>query len=278
MNVQDQLHRTINFDATPRRIISLVPSQTELLAYLQLDEAVVGITKFCTRPARWRTKTKIGGTKNLNLTLIRKLAPDLILANKEENNKDAIETLAGEFPVWISDVNHLSDACQMIERVGTLTNKAEAAGRLNNEIMAAFKSLKPAVDPNAPVSGSGSSAHKDRVAYLIWKEPYMTVGGDTFISCMLTEAGFKNIFANKLRYPVTTIEELQALQCKLIFLSSEPYPFNQTHADYIKQLLPEARVLLVDGEAFSWYGSRLLEVPPYFRSLHSKLEAMSYIR
>jgi len=278
MIVPDQLKRTIQLGVTPQRIISLVPSQTELLAHLHLDEAVIGITKFCTRPAHWRNKTKIGGTKNLNLPLIRKLAPDLIIANKEENKKDEIETLASEFPVWISDVNNLSNACQMIERVGILTSRAEAAGRLNNEIHEAFKALMPVGDSDALTSQSRPPSRKDGVAYLIWKEPYMTVGGDTFISNMLHEAGFTNIFDNQLRYPVTTIEELQALQCKLVFLSSEPYPFKQTHADYIKQQLPEAQVLLVDGEAFSWYGSRLLEAPSYFRLLHSKLEAMCYIR
>ncbi|MEJ7911915.1 MAG: helical backbone metal receptor, partial [Chitinophagaceae bacterium] len=186
--------------------------------------------------------------------------------------------LINEFPVWISDVNDLSDACRMMESVGILTNRTETAGELNEQVRKAFGTLPPVVINNPDAPGRALAASNVTAAYLIWKDPYMTTGGDTFISDMMNRAGFKNLFANRSRYPVTTIEELQALQCKLVLLSSEPYPFKQAHAEYLQKQLPGTQVLLVDGEAFSWYGSRLLEAPSYFHSLHNKLEAMCYIR
>src|SRR4051812_42104384 len=113
-----------NFKQAPKRIVSVVPSQTELLYHLGLNEEVLGITKFCIHPQEWfRSKTRVGGTKTLNLETIRQLQPDLILANKEENEKDQIEALANEFPVWVTDVTNLNEAVQMIAAIGKLTGK-----------------------------------------------------------------------------------------------------------------------------------------------------------
>jgi ABC-type Fe3+-hydroxamate transport system substrate-binding protein len=251
----DQTGRTVFLVEPPQRIISLVPSQTELLAGLGLREEVIGITKFCIHPADWfRTKRRIGGTKLLNMELIRLLQPDLIIANKEENLKEHVEELASEFPVWVSDLHTLEGAYQMIREIGSITWKTAAASKLIAQIKAGFAQLTP-------------PPQKPKAAYLIWKAPYMTAGNDTFIHTMLDIAGYENAFAGKTRYPVVTISDLQNSQCEYLFLSSEPYPFRQKHIDELQPLLPDTTIILVDGEMFSWYGSRLLHAPGYFKLL-----------
>lgn len=253
----DQTSRTIELLSLPSRIISLVPSQTELLYYLGLEQSVAGITKFCVHPQSWfRSKPRVGGTKQLSFNSIHSLQPDLIIANKEENVKEQVEALAKDYPVWVSDVNNLGDACGMIASIGEMVQKTKAAQGLINKIKEQFAMLNA---PQPPL----------RTAYLIWKEPYMTAGGDTFIHDMLTRCGFQNIFALQMRYPAVTLQELQ--QCQLLLLSSEPYPFKQQHADELQQHLPGVKIVLVDGEYFSWYGSRLLQAPAYFRELIEKI-------
>lgn len=254
----DQTGRSISLTATPQRIVSLVPSQTELLFALGLDEEVVGITKFCIHPAEWfYSKLRVGGTKKINLSLIHQLEPDLIIANKEENVKEQVEELAKIYPVWVSDVNNLADAYDMIKHVGLITNRANRSQELITSIKEEFTRLSLT---NSSLGGGGT-------CYLIWNDPYMTVGGDTFINSMLSIAGFKNAFANKTRYPVVTIEELKKENLAFLLLSSEPFPFKQKHADQLQAHLPGTKILLVDGEMFSWYGSRLQYVPGYFKSL-----------
>ncbi|WP_121355856.1 ABC transporter substrate-binding protein [Flavisolibacter nicotianae] len=255
----DQLNRTIEIPETPRRIISLVPSQTELLYDLGLDEEVIGITKFCLHPERWfRTKERIGGTKNLNREKICALQPDLIIANKEENSREQVDELAKRFPVWVSDVQNLDDALQMTRSIGHLTGTAQKAGELAARIETEFEELDV---PEARL----------RTAYLIWKDPYMTVGDDTFIHHLLEKAGFQNLFAGRQRYPETSIAALKELNCEVLLLSSEPYPFGQKHLNELQALLPHTKVVLADGEFFSWYGSRLLLAPAYFRQLHRQI-------
>ena len=250
---------TLHFKQPPQKIISIVPSQTELLASLGLDKEVTGITKFCVHPQEWfKTKTRVGGTKSLNIPLIKKLQPDLIIANKEENVKEQIEALAKDFNVWVTDVNNLEDALAMIKDVGELTHRTKKAGTLITRIKNEFSQLQ-------------TTNYKLQTCYLIWQKPYMTVGGDTFINDMMKHCGMQNIFENKDRYPEITLEQLQLADCRLVLLSSEPYPFKQKHVDELQQLLPGKKIILVDGEMFSWYGSRLLQVPEYFKSIMKSL-------
>ncbi|NTS43524.1 ABC transporter substrate-binding protein [Flavisolibacter sp. BT320] len=257
----DQMQRRVSISSPPKRIVSLVPSQTELLAALGLEEQVVGITKFCIHPNDWfRNKARIGGTKNVNLEKVAALAPDLIIANKEENLQEQVEALAEQFPVYVSDVNNLDDALQMIAGIGRITGKEEESNAIASAIQQEFSQLKISSSPI-------------RAAYLIWKDPYMTVGGDTFIHDMLEKAGFQNCFADRNRYPAVTIEELQQSGCEVVLLSSEPYPFREKQVAELEAQLPGTKVLLVDGELFSWYGSRLLKSPAYFRSLQTILMA-----
>lgn len=251
----DQLNRTVRLPGAPQRIVSLVPSQTELLADLGLDNEVVGITKFCVHPADWfRTKKRVGGTKKVHIDRVHELQPDLIIANKEENVQEQVEELAKHYPVWVSDVNTLEDAYSMIRELGTITSKATEAETITARIQAGFSQLQ-AVSPVI------------NTAYLIWKDPYMTIGHDTFIHHLLSRCGLQNVFGDKARYPAITIEQLQTANCQLLLLSSEPYPFKQQHIDELQQYLPTTHIMLVDGEMFSWYGSRLLQAPGYFKEL-----------
>ncbi len=247
----------------PQRIISLVPSQTELLYHLGLEERVVGITKFCVHPEAWfRNKTRVGGTKNVNIEKVLSLQPDLIIANKEENVKEQIEALAASVPVWVSNVNNLNDAYDMISTIGAMTDRSMQAAELIIKIKKGFDELEISTQ---------SITIPLRCAYLIWKDPYMTVGGDTFINDMLARCSLQNAFAHLERYPQITLAELQAAKCQVVLLSSEPYPFKEKHIAEIEKALPGVKVLLVDGEMFSWYGSRLVEAVSYFSRFEADL-------
>ncbi len=255
----DQAGRTISLQTIPSRIVSLVPSQTELLYDLDLNNQVAGITKFCKHPPEWfYTKPRVGGTKKLHFPAIHQLSPDLIFANKEENNKEDVEALAKHYPVWVSDINNLSQAYEMIRQIGLITNRLALADQVITEIKTEFL--------NQPKPTTST-----RAAYMIWNDPLMTVGADTFCNTMLQHAGFENVFADRSRYPVTTLKELQDLDCKIVLLSSEPFPFNQKHIDRLQSQAPGMKFMLVDGEMFTWYGSRLRYAPRYFTELQKEL-------
>lgn len=258
----DQLNRKISINYPPKRIISLVPSQTELLFDLGLDTEVIGITKFCIHPeSKFKEKTKIGGTKKLNLDLIRSLEPDLVIGNKEENEKLQIEELMNEFPVWMSDIYDLEDAKKTISQIGELVDREPEAAYLNHLIHAGFNDLQTLALQNNL---------SKRVAYLIWKKPYMFAGKDTFINHILALNGLSNVIKES-RYPEMDLAALDLLKPELVFLSSEPYPFNEKHLEEVRAVLPEAKVMLVDGEMFSWYGSRLVKAVQYFFQLQKEL-------
>lgn len=246
---------TIVMDYPPKRIVSLVPSQTELLHDLGLEEEVVGITKFCVHPNEWfRTKKRVGGTKTVHIDIVKALQPDLILANKEENTREQIQELATLFPTWVSNIQTVAEGLQMIQAVGALTGREEKAASLAKEIADAFSSISKAVIPR-------------KVAYFIWRNPWMCAGGDTFISDMIAHAGWQNALADKTRYPEIKLEDLKDKGVDLVLLSSEPYPFKEAHIAEIKAVLPHAEVKLADGEMMSWYGSRMKLAAGYINSL-----------
>ncbi|HET8963487.1 MAG TPA: helical backbone metal receptor [Chitinophagales bacterium] len=257
MQFTDQLGRTTVIENYPERIISLVPSQTELLCDLSLKGNLVGITKFCVHPiGLTKEKTIVGGTKNLRMSVIENLQPDLIIANKEENVKEQIESLAEKYPVWISDVNNYADALEMITAIGEITNTITIAEKIITTIE------KEKLRFTSEINQENKSA-----LYLIWKDPFMSVGSDTFIHDMLQHAGFKNAVGDLNRYPELNVEEIKTLQPEIILLSSEPYPFKEKHIAEIQVIVPDAKILLVDGEMFSWYGSRLQYCWKYFFDL-----------
>ncbi|MCH7409064.1 helical backbone metal receptor [Belliella sp. DSM 111904] len=250
----DQLHRIIDIKSNPQRIVSLVPSQTELLVDLGLGDRIVGVTKFCIHPKGFKKdKQIIGGTKNFHFDKIDALKPDLIIGNKEENYREGIEELSGKYPVWMSDIFKLSDACEMIRGIGEITSTLDKATLIADAIVSQF---------NEPLPKLGSAV------YLIWNDPIMCAGSNTFIDQMLDFAGFDNLI-NAERYPSVSVDNLQTLNPQYLLLSSEPYPFKERHIEYFKKILSKTKIILVDGEPFSWYGSKLLGSMTYFKSLHN---------
>ncbi|WP_417601507.1 ABC transporter substrate-binding protein [Owenweeksia hongkongensis] len=248
----DQTNRKIELSSKPLRIISTVPSQTELLYDLGLEAQMIGITAYCVHPSHWlKEKTVIGGTKNLKLDLIRELKPDLIIGNKEENIKEQIEALESDFPVWLSDIVTVDDALDMISEIGKITETEALANSINTTISEERLKLK------------GISQNRS-VAYFIWNEPMMVAGQDTFINKMLEEVGLTNAFAHRdERYPQITDDDLSETNPDLIILSSEPYSFTTKHLHSFGDQFPNAKVKLMDGEMFSWYGSRMVKAFPY---------------
>jgi ABC-type Fe3+-hydroxamate transport system substrate-binding protein len=256
----DQLNRRITLDEQTPRIISLVPSQTELLHYLGLEDEVVGITKFCVHPESWfRNKTRIGGTKTVNISKVKALNPTLIIANKEENTKSDLEALEEICPVWISDVRDIQSALEMIEKIGELVDKRARSRALIELIQTEFKQIH-AIFPLR------------KVLYVIWNDPLMVAAKDTFIHAILEHLGLQNAAAGFERYPELSITEAQTLEPDYIFLSSEPFPFKEKHLNAFKSHFPKSSVTLVDGELFSWYGSRLTQCAPYFIELKKQIE------
>lgn len=259
MTYQDQTGNFITLNKKPKRIISVVPSQTELLYDLGLDEEVIGITKYCVHPTNWHeTKTKVGGTKKLDIDKIKSLNPDLIIANKEENEKNQIQELMKEFPVWVSNISNLEQALTMIEAIGAMTGKEMRSLEIQNNIREQFSHFK--------IQAAHIPLKKTRVLYLIWRKPYISAGNDTFIGHLLNVCGLKNIVESQ-RYPKLPPEKIKQLNPELIFLSSEPYPFRKKHLAEFQLLCPAAQIVFVDGEMFSWYGSRLIYAPCYFERL-----------
>ena len=247
----DQMNTLIRLESTPSRIISLVPSQTELLYDLGVGERLVGLTKFCIHPNDWfRNKSKIGGTKTVDIEKVRALKPDLIIGNKEENTKSDIEELSQIAPVWMSDIQDLEDAYQMIDQIASLVGEAEKGRELVSEIRTGFNRL------------TTNSEIEKSVLYFIWKSPDLIAGKKTFIDEMLQQMGLSNSSVLE-RYPKVASEA----EPDLVFLSSEPFPFNEKHLKEFEIHYPNAKVFIVDGEMFSWYGSRLKKSSIYFQNL-----------
>ncbi len=254
----DQLGHSITIRFPPQRIISLVPSQTELLADLGLHDEVIGITKFCVHPENWlQTKTTIGGTKNFHFDEIDKLRPDVIFGNKEENFEEGISRLKAKYPVWMSDIVSIEDSVSMILSLGEITDRIVDSKRIVLDIQGGFKST---------ITFSG-----EFVLYLIWRKPWMGAAVNTFIHSLLNHLGLRNALEDEKRYPELTVERIQSLKPNYIFLSSEPYPFREKHIEELQAISPASKIILVDGEMFSWYGSRLIKAVPYFNSLIEKV-------
>ena len=248
--VTDQMNRTIRLEGIPRRIVSLVPSQTELLYDLGLDNEVVGITKFCIYPEEWfKSKNRVGGTKQVNIEKVKALQPDLIIGNKEENTAEEILLLEKIAPVWMSDIYTFEDALEMISLLGNVLGKEEKSSEICSEIECEFKKI--------PLLSA------KKVLYFIWKDPDYLAGKSTFIDAMLTKAGFENL-CKAQRYPeLTKLTE----NPDYIFLSSEPFPFKKAHELEFQKRFPESQIVHVDGELFSWYGSRMKRFPTYVDAL-----------
>ena len=247
----DQMGNRLELSRKPSRIISLVPSQTELLFDLGLDEEVVGITKYCIHPTHWpEQKTIVGGTKNFQIEIIQELQPDLIIANREENTKEGIEELQKKYPVWVSEIYTIEDAFAMISGIGSIVSRHEKSLQIIFDVKAWLSNVRP--------------FPSTKVLYLIWRKPWMAAGQNTFINDMLAKLGLKNCLPENSRYPELSNDELKEINPEVVFLSSEPYPFKEKHIAELQSILPKSKIVLVDGEMFSWYGSRLLKAGEYF--------------
>ncbi|MDD3458712.1 MAG: helical backbone metal receptor [Weeksellaceae bacterium] len=260
MKLTDQLGRIINFEKPFSRIISLVPSQTELLVDLGLEKQILGLTKFCVHPPQLRKqKLVVGGTKEVNFDKIKELRPDIILCNKEENTKEMVEELSKEFTVHVSDVESLQDNYELIEHYGILFNREVQSNEINIEIQ------KQAADFQKFVSDKPLL----KVVYFIWRKPWMVVGGNTFVNHLLEFNKFENAYSNLERYP--EIHPTKLINADFYLLSSEPFPFAEKHKKELQDFAKSGEFVFVDGEFFSWYGSRLIKAFGYFRKLRERL-------
>jgi ABC-type Fe3+-hydroxamate transport system substrate-binding protein len=243
------------------RIVSLVPSLTELLCDLGLESDIVGVTKFCVHPAHLRKQVQvIGGTKDIKTNLIDTLQPDLIIANKEENLEGPVSELALKYEVMLTEIKTYQDALDCIKGIGVRT-KTEQNAQI---IIERIEKERLLLDQSTQ-----AHTHRPLTMYLVWRAPYMSIGGDTFIHDMLSLAGYNNVFASQTRYPTIHLADHPWPKATEIMLSSEPYPFKTKHIAELRAHFPEARIRLVDGEAFSWYGSRMAQSLKYLRSLHA---------
>ncbi|MAD96904.1 MAG: cobalamin-binding protein [Flavobacteriaceae bacterium] len=260
--ITDQVNNPLYIASPPKRLISLVPSLTELLIDLGLEDRVVGVTKFCVHPSRIRkTKSVVGGTKHVKFDNVKELAPDLILCNKEENTQEIVENCEQIAPTYVSDIVTLNDLYALIQDLGVICGIQEKSTALVRKLTALYDAFRKEslTKPQIPV------------AYFIWQSPYMVAGHGTFIHQMLLLCNFKNVFENRARYPEIQLDEIPE-ETAIILLSSEPFPFSEKHVSRFKESLPTKKIAIVNGEYFSWYGSRLLKAIDYFKRLRIDLD------
>ncbi|MCG7501803.1 helical backbone metal receptor [Tenacibaculum sp. Mcav3-52] len=251
----------MNTNKKYKRIISLVPSQTELLVDLGLEDNILGITKFCVHPTHLtKTKTIVGGTKNIKIDKIKELQPDIILCNREENTKEIVEACQQVAFTHVSDIFTLTDSIELISLYGSFFEKQIEAKKITNKLESKIIDFKKFIE----------NKKSRKVAYFIWRNPWMVAASNTFINHLLELNKFENVYANKKRYPEVDIKNINKKKPELILLSSEPFPFKEKHILEIIEHTNNLTPILVDGEYFSWYGSRLLKAFDYFKELHNR--------
>jgi ABC-type Fe3+-hydroxamate transport system substrate-binding protein len=256
----DDLGRKICLSTPPSKAVSLCPSITETIFSLAPPQKVAGVTKFCIRPHHLiKDIPKVGGTKTVDISKIENLAPDLIIAEKEENTKETIEILEKKYNVIVFNVESYEDALNMIHKLGVIFDNTQKAQEISNHIKRLF-ALIPRVN-------------NKKVLYFIWRKPYMVAGKNTYISSILEKLGFKNAILpfSSSRYPILENLENISLETDYIFLSSEPYPFNERHRQELSMYFQNSKIMLVDGQMFSWYGVRMIEAALYFNKLIAQL-------
>ncbi|MEJ6791203.1 MAG: helical backbone metal receptor [Lacinutrix sp.] len=263
MKFIDQIGRHIKLNSTPKRIISLVPSQTELLYDLGLEDSIVGITKFCVHPFHFKsTKKIIGGTKQINIDKIIALKPDIILCNKEENTIEIVELCQSICNTHVSDIVTIDDCLELIKQYGIIFDKPTRAIKISDKINYNLKDFKAFVKDKPTL----------KAAYFIWRKPWIVAGSGTFINHLLELNKFENIYNNIERYPEVELKGLKEQgDPELVLLSSEPYPFKDEHVLEVGSVSNHAKIIFVDGEYFSWYGSRLIKAFNYFKTLRNRL-------
>lgn len=247
----------VSLPGPPRRIVSLIPSITELLFSLGVGDAVAGCTIYCTQPPQGVVaKTRVGGEKNPKLEVIRALHADLVVANIEENVREHIETLrAWGIPVFVTYPRTVADGIKLLRDLGYVTGAGERGERLAADLEARLEAVR-ALRADRP---------RVRVFYPIWRNPYMTINRDTYVHDMLATCGGENVFgARPGRYPEITLAEVAERRPAVILLPDEPYRFRRAHLDDFTAYpdvpaVRDGRIHLVDGKLASWYGPRIGE-------------------
>ncbi|KAA5537689.1 ABC transporter substrate-binding protein [Paenimyroides baculatum] len=265
LTITDDLGSQHIFDQTPKRIVSLVPSLTETLYELGLENEIIGITKFCVHPYHLKSvKIIVGGTKNVHIEKIKALNPDIIIANKEENTLEIVDSLREICPVFVTDIVTVEDTLKTINDFGLLFKRTTDAKKWTEKIKFA----------NDDFASFMQDKKWQKAAYLIWREPYMAAGSETFINEMLKLNKFENMYELfEGRYPEVEIRKMRIQgDPDLVLLSSEPYPFKEEHAFEIGRVTHHAKTVFVDGEMFSWYGTRLFKAFQYFKALQNRIE------
>ncbi len=254
----DHLGRQVTISIPPKRIISICPAITETLFALGLEKEIIGRTKYCIFPKGMVEKAVIvGGTKEVNVETIRELQPDLIIAEKEENTEEIVLALEKIAPVFVMEVQKIVDSYRMIETLGLLTSQEQVASRLITSCQSSFPARSDKQILNA--------------AYVIWRKPYMVVGGTTYIHDVLHLLGFHNPFEKgESRYPMVTKEELTDANLDVLLLASEPFPFQEKHRAEFQAFLPHTKIILVDGEMF-WYGAKMRDAGAYLVNLAEEI-------
>ena len=246
----------LELSAAPRRIVSLIPSTTELLCALGLADALVGVTVYCVEPRDVvRGKARVGGEKDPDLAAIRALAPDLVVANVEENRREDVDALrAAGIPVWVTYPRTVAEGLAMIRELGEVTGVRDRARALLDTLEPLYAAARGRAARRAPVS----------VFYPIWRQPWMTIGADTYVHDLLATCGGANVFADLARYPTITLDDMAARGPEVILLPDEPFRFRRAHLRDFDAFagvpaVRDGRIHLVDGKPFSWHGPRLAE-------------------
>ena len=251
--------------APERRIVCLVPSITELLCDLGLDAALVGRTGFCIHPRELvRSIPKIGGTKDVDLEKLRSLSPTHVIVNVDENRKEDAQAIAGFVPALV--VTHPlgpMDNLALYRLIGDIFGREREAEALCTRFEAAHAALQAAA----------RAFSSQRVLYLIWKKPWMTVSRDTYVSRMLALVRWETVPETATdRYPKISLEETVG-DAAIVLLSSEPYRFRESDAGELREQLPGRKVALIDGEMTAWYGSRAIGALGYLARFRAALES-----
>jgi ABC-type Fe3+-hydroxamate transport system substrate-binding protein len=253
LHVVDDTGRTVHLPQSPSRLVSLVPSLTELLFALGAGPRVLGVTRFCVSPPEARRIPRVGGTKNPDLAAIHSLSPDLVLANAEENRREDVERLAAAgIAVYVTFPTTVQAGIALARQLGGVLGLTAAGAAIADRLEAAramAAAARPAVAP--------------RVFCPIWKRPWMSFNRETFAHDMLEHAGGTNVCAqHTARYPVVDPRELCADPPAVVLLPSEPYRFSRRDLGDVQALfdgvagpLPAAR--FIDGRALTWYGPRI---------------------
>jgi ABC-type Fe3+-hydroxamate transport system substrate-binding protein len=242
-----------------------VPSITELLVDLGLNSSIVGITKFCVHPKGLKNeKTIVGGTKTIKREKIISLNPDFIICNKEENTKAIVTTCKEITTTYVSDIYTIADTLSLIKQFSEIFCCYEEAKEITTVVEDCYNNFLGFIHPQQIIN----------VVYFIWKNPWMVAANHTFINHLLKLNKFNNVFSHKERYPEIDIKSLKKVDnLDVIFLSSEPFPFQEKEYLEVQKMFENTKIILVDGECFSWYGTRLLYAFKYFKQLRNHLNS-----